>query len=219
MKHLIFALALITSPAMAADLYVAPAEAQPVESFNWTGLSVGAYGGFENTSSEVSFTGIGSADGVGAEGFIGGARVGYDYQLGDSFVVGVVGQIGFSGVETTFTIPGAPFALDAGPDWDASIVATLGFLPTERVKVYALGGYTRLQNYTVNITGGGPAFSISTDYDGWTAGAGIEAMVTDRISFGVEGRYNQYGGETWTVPGLNVEPSGVSAEAFVGFRF
>lgn len=128
----------LPATASAADIYgrdnTTPQDAyqQAAPSHSWTGLWLGAVGGYQFSNSAVDFNakevqgdegsetvplggteksfGL-SLDGLGAEGFFGEAQLGYDKQIGQRTVVGVFGG---------FNLNNAEFSLDASAfnAWD-----------------------------------------------------------------------------------------------------
>ena len=210
MKKFLIAIGLLATPAMAADIYVPVAEAQPVQAHDWSGLYLGVYGGAGAIVNEIT-AGPLSLNGIGGEGVFGGAMAGYDFQMGN-FVIGAQGEIGIGNLETSLAVPG--FALDASPTWDYSISLRGGMLVHERALLYLIGGYTHAE-YEVNI----PGASFEQDYDGWHVGTGLDVAITDSMFAGIEYRYTQLSGESWTVGGLDVEPSSHTGRLRVGYKF
>ena len=213
MRNLLFAMVMFTSPAIAADIYVPPAEVQFDAPYDWSGPFAGIYGGGGAIVNEITLGGA-NLDGVGGEGVFGGAFAGYDFQVG-RFVLGLQGEIGISDIRTTASVPG--FALESSSDWDWSISARAG-VPFQRALLYGIAGYTWTE-YEVEITSGGGTATFTEEYDGWHVGAGVDVAVTDRVFAGVEYRYTELSGEDWSVSGLDVEPSSHTGRLRVGFRF
>ena len=181
---------LAASPALAADT-MGPA----AERFGWTGPYVGLTGGV--TSGPFTFStfaggvllGTVSVNGSGA---FGGLQAGYDWQFGN-FVVGGVADIALTGHQVDYT---ATFGLPAG----TTAFTRLNYLGTARLRggyamdralIYAHGGIA-YGSTTFGGTGPG-AFSITTGRFGWTAGAGAEFKITERISIGAEYGYVDLG--------------------------
>src|SRR5689334_19453593 len=86
--------ALLTGPAIAADL---PVKAPPALAWSWAGFYIGAHGGYgwkQNDFSWVNYTapfttldGIG-IDGIDSKGWVAGGQAGYNWQYG-RWVAGV----------------------------------------------------------------------------------------------------------------------------------
>ena len=98
-----------------------------------------------------------------------GFELGYDHDLGNA-VVGVVGELQNSD--------------ETGREYSAG--ARAGFQPSNNVLVYGTVGYANLK-------------AAGFKFDGVRFGGGVEALVTDNVSFKVEQRYTNYeaGLDTW----------------------
>ena len=177
--------------ASAADLpsrYAPPAPvvaAAPI--FTWTGFYVGVNAGYgwNDDADDVVFgattiPGVSDDDG----GFIGGAQVGYNYQIG-SFVVGLEGDIqyaDFGGV--TYTFPTGTVTLDS-EDWFGTVRARAG-VAFDRALIYATGG-----------------FAFTDNRSGWTLGGGLEYAFTNNLSAKIEGLYVNLDEDDFTFAGTN----------------
>ena len=107
----------------AADLPIkAPLLPKLVAPYNWTGLHVGAHGGYGWGSNPITVDwsdpgalgGITAAVAVGLipvnfssdmRGGIGGGQIGYDYQLSPNWVVGAEADFSFSGLKASIRSP------------------------------------------------------------------------------------------------------------------
>ena len=157
-----------------------------------------------------------------ANGVIGGAHVGYNYQI-NQFVLGLEGDVDGSSLSKTVNF--APFSnyyqdyipttVHSNLGVQGSIRGRFGYA-FDRVLVYATGG----------VAFGGFNTSISTDYAnalfypaffgsdsfsntrvGWTVGGGLEYAITNNWSVRAEYRYTDFG------PSNNV-----LANSFPGFN-
>ncbi|MBD2745802.1 porin family protein [Microvirga sp. BT688] len=219
------AMAMFALPAAAADL---PYSAQPVPgpavrvastSFSWTGFYAGVNGGYgwsheDNLSvssdegfffNNPAFEGFHHSDG---DGFAGGAQIGYNYQLG-SFLVGLEADVNYADLESAasgsldqgFTVE----SLDARSklDWFGTVRARVGFIPVNRVLVYATGGLaygsvevSAVDTATYNRLGRpGDVWTGNTSDTkfGWTIGAGAEYALTDNLILRGEALYVDLG--------------------------
>ena len=210
MRNFLFAMALLVSPAIAADPYQPDVELRGLTPYDWSGAYVGAYVGAGAIVNELSLGGL-TANGVGGEGIMGGGFVGYNYSL-SGFILGLQAEIGIGDLETTAAAPG--FALTAKQTWDYSISARAG-VPIDRALLYLIAGYTHAE-YETTITG---APKFRQGYNGWHLGTGVDVAVTDSIFVGMEYRYTQFGGENWNLPGLDVAPSSHTGKIRVGYKF
>lgn len=154
-----------------------------------------------------------------ANGFRGAVFAGYNHQVGQSFVVGLEGDLGWAtNNKSTMnylpgTVLGAPGTntplgdrLTISRGFDASIRGRVGYLVTPGWLAYATGGVA-FQQETIDVVcpGGGAGNSRwciadrfakpSTIHVGWTVGAGLEGKVTSNVTGRVEYRYSDLG--TW----------------------
>ncbi|HLS58885.1 MAG TPA: outer membrane beta-barrel protein [Paracoccaceae bacterium] len=192
---------LIASPALAGALIfepepepvvtVAPAPA-PAPIANWTGPYAGVQVGWGDVEADV---GTITAGGVTVSDFssddddvVYGAQLGYDYDFGNGFVLG--GELAYvrPEAEPTATVTG-----DDAVDYDAE--AKIDHL----VRLTARGGYS-LGNTLLYVKGGGMwldgeaeanGFTESASGWGWVAGAGIEHLITNNVSAGIEYLYHE----------------------------
>jgi opacity protein-like surface antigen len=91
------------SKASAADLYAPPMAYLPPP-FSWTGLYLGANlgGGWASGSLNDNFTG--ASVGTGSSGVVGGGKLGYNYQVGNSCSALKRSAAGAKTVEFTFQL-------------------------------------------------------------------------------------------------------------------
>lgn len=143
---------------------------------------------------------LGDIDGVNSHGFFGGARIGYDQQIGSRIVAGIYGEYNFSGMETTASIAGVG-AFDIQKDDEWSIGARLGYIVAPRTLAYILAAYTQTE-YTVGGLNN-PLLAKNFDqrsggatFDGISVGGGIEFALTQNVFFGLEYQHTFYGEET-----------------------
>ena len=203
------ALALASAPARAAD--VAPAEPLPAAPIveaapdnDWRGFYLGALLGYSwgqaDTDTEL--------EAIEAEGIDGGAYVGANWLLGD-FVFGAEADVLASGLE------GEEGGLQIHQGLNGSLRARAG-IALDQFLLYGTGGVAMTD---VEASAGGD--SDDATLWGWTAGAGVEAMVTDNITARVEYRYTDYEDETFTLNGGSGagDLSTHSVRAGVGFKF
>lgn len=166
-------------------------------SFQWDGFYAGVHGGLATGNSAY---GIGLAGGpalltlgVSAGGGLLGAQAGYSWQSGN-LVFGGVADIAWSGYRANLSAGLGPIGVAA--------TSTVNYLATVRAKggyaldralVYAHAGIA-FGSTTQNITAlGAPLFTATQSRVGWTAGAGIEYGITERLSVGTEYSYVDLG--------------------------
>jgi len=196
---------LISGSAFAADAVYGDVPAAPVaevaaESFDWTGLYLGAFGGvstgdFKYEAGPTGGDPLGGID-ISGGGFIGGAQVGYDWQIGN-WVIGGVADIAATNHD-------ADISADIDGFGSAEAESKLKYLGTVRARagysfdrtlVYGHGGFAYGETEQKIDLGGTELFNESQGRTGWTAGAGVEFAVTNRISVGTEYSYVDLGEE------------------------
>jgi outer membrane immunogenic protein len=142
--------------------------------------------------------------------------LGVDWQVA-SLVFGIEGEAAWTDDSRTHAgIPGT-WSTDFGPDldtariesaWDASVRARAGFLLTPKTLVYSTGGLALMhQEVSATCDGTFPAGwcavpnadSISSILAGWTAGGGIERMLSRAWIVRGEYRYSDYGSRSLTL--------------------
>jgi outer membrane immunogenic protein len=205
------ALALTGSAALGAEPLPLP---PPPPIFTWTGPYVGGQIGYAWGSSTLDLIGFNPANrarfvisaGNSPSGVIGGAHVGYLYQI-NQFVVGVEGSVDGTSLRANAQIFLPSFigrnvlTAHATSDVQASIRGKLGFA-WDRVLIYGTGGVA-FGGFSSNLflNGLNPAFIqfpianrfFSNTRVGWTAGGGIQFAVTDNWWVFAEYRYTNFG--------------------------
>ncbi len=163
------------------------------------------------------------------EGFIGGGQIGYNLQFANSWLVGIEADIqgtGARGSATAIgTAPVPPGIVSAAAttaqstisvsnalDYLGTVRGRLGFLMTPSLLIYgdggfAYGGVRENVDIATNIPGTpfglSPAFgSFTNTRTGWTAGGGLEWMVSPNWSVKAEYLYYDLGRTTFNVGGL-----------------
>lgn len=213
---LLAATLLAATPALAADLTYEPAPvAAPASVYNWTGFYIGlnaGYGWGDIDTTDNSMTTTGPLVGVGqgsfpsttfpgadgsasVDGLLGGAQIGYNYQVG-TWVFGAEADYQAVDHKTSSSFVGS----DLGPYYETS--AELQSFGTVRGRIgYAIGdrgtwlpyvtgglayGETKISGSGTLAGGAATAFSVSDVRVGWVVGAGIEWAFADRWSAKLE---------------------------------
>ncbi|MCR4267778.1 outer membrane protein [Nitratireductor sp. ZSWI3] len=115
------------------------------------------------------------------KGALGGAFAGWNFQNG-GFVYGLEGDLGYNGMKTK----GEPVSAKGG--LDGSLRGRLGYSVTDDLLLYTTAGFAAGR---VTLTEGGK--SDTNTMIGWTAGAGVDAKLTDNVFGRVEYRYTKLG--------------------------
>jgi outer membrane immunogenic protein len=193
---------------------------------NWTGIYAGAQGGAGMGFGKVNAFAAGASTGFdsGGQGLLGGFFGGADYQVSPWFVVGVLGDFVWSGMQTTLTInaPGGSAFLQASQNRQWSVGGRLGFLPVPSTMIYALGGFTQVNVNTsaeAFLAGGGSLFaSRDTTFNGFTVGPGIETAITGGWTTRLEYRFSQFE-QKEIVAGTTFQPSSHTIRAGLSYKF
>jgi outer membrane immunogenic protein len=201
------AISLLATGAMAADMAPRYTKAPPVVAavYNWTGFYVGGNVGYSwgrsrddstltNGAGTVLFT---SSDRANMDGVIGGAQIGYNWQV-QNWVWGLEADIQGSdqkgsrfftcptgvctppfGVIAVFPGPAVPVTLDQKLSWFGTVRGRVGILATPTVLFYATGGLAYGEVKTTETIGAAAAvFSNSDTRVGYTVGAGVEGVIS-----------------------------------------
>jgi len=226
------------SSTLAADLIVSTPVVSPgvVDvSGSWDGAYIGGFVGYgwgdaDGASlADVSPTsGPYPTDGVDTDisGWLAGVKLGYNFHATDGVVVGVVGDLAWSGIGGEVSGYGAPYTFYNGTtheiNWAGSVRGIIGFdggafLP------YLTGGLAVANATRTNASG---SLEASATHFGWTVGAGVEVAVADNVSLNLEYRYSDYGTQTyeWEVNPSNYDDAvvGITAHtvtAGINFHF
>jgi len=182
-----------------------PAFAAPA-AFNWSGLYVGANGGFSGGEFNQTFDYSGdfccstNRDHAFSSGFTGGGQVGVNFQSATSNIVaGVEADFDASSIEGTYLDFGPAFHSGTQLNWWGTVRGRLGYA-AGRFLPYVTGGvaYGHLTNtYTDTANGNLPPDGYDESWSdtriGWTIGGGVEAEIAHNVSAKVEYLYTDLG--------------------------
>ena len=207
------AIAMFAGAAQAAD-FSAP------DSPSWTGGYIGLVGGYGWGDSDFSADVVDSADNttllgtledsIDVEGFLVGGQLGYDFDLGNGFVLGAAADMSWSDMDGDLCVEGG--GCDGSPDgsyasaevnWLATVRARAGFT-TGSLLIYGTGGLAIADSETTVtfVDGAGdPSRSDSKTHFGWVIGAGAEFKMTENMSLGAEYLHVDLGREDYTLRG------------------
>jgi outer membrane immunogenic protein len=195
-------IALSASTAMAADLIEPQIAAAPV--FTWGGPYLGIDGGAGWLNGDFSAGG-----GSVSENFNGGlfgGFVGYNWQLDNSIVLGVEGNVEYNWNDKD--VLGA----NIGTDWSGAVRARVGYA-FDHALLYGTAGWTATRGF-VDV----PGFDEETKtFNGYTVGAGLDYAFTNNIFGRVEYRYNDYGSKD--ILGLDVDLDQSVVKVGLGVKF
>ena len=153
---------------------------------NWTGFYLGVLGGYGWGTADTDAVGDIDADGFDIGGY-GGAN----WQWGN-FVLGGEADIAFPWRD------GSSGGIDAEQGLNGSLRARAG-IALDRFLLYGTAGFAATELELSSAAG-----SDEAALWGWTAGAGVEGMITDNITARIEYRFSDYGEETFNLGGADV---------------
>jgi outer membrane immunogenic protein len=195
-----FASLFAVTSAYAADLPAYSKAPAVAAVYDWTGYYIGTNVGYSFGTASTNGTRTSTAaptllpltDSSTIKGIIGGGQLGYNWQRG-SWVYGLEADLQFSNEHATgsvCTAVGCPagsfvFTRDYKLDWFGTARGRIGYLPAERILLYATGGLA-YGNFS------GSSWTLPMNM-GWTVGAGAEAALGNNWSFKVEYLYMDLG--------------------------
>jgi len=207
------ALLLSGSAVVAADAYdrkagsnVKEVKIETASEKSWTGIWLGAFGGYGISNTELSLDHVygdgspgynkGKVDGLGGEGLFGELQLGADKQIGQ-FVVGVYGFVGMSGSETTFNIGGVGEVASVEEQFGWGGAIRIGKLLNSNNLLYVAGGYREV-DVDINIIGNP---TQEETFSGFFGEVGLESRLTsisDNAYLRIAGRYTVFDDKTWS---------------------
>jgi outer membrane immunogenic protein len=192
----------VCSSALAAD--TAPGKTSLYDGF-YIGVTAGGGSGNADVDAKLrQFVGDPSSQLVSEDGksdlqggMIGGL-VGYDYSLGNGFVVGALGDFSWSGLSGDNDFgSNSDYSLETSVDWLATLRGRVGF-EVGNALIYGTGGFAfGGVEAELQASGGGDLGSVGGTQMGWTVGAGINYMATEHLMLGVEYLYVDLGEESY----------------------
>ncbi|MFZ0494770.1 MAG: outer membrane protein [Methylocella sp.] len=207
------AISLTGSAAFAADLpsrAPPPVYLPPPPIFTWTGIYIGGQIGYAWGTGTNQFNGfdpffgpegalLNSSVGGTPNGVIGGAHVGYQYQI-NQWVIGLEGSVDGTSLSNTgvATFPdGSTLTANSTADIQGSIRGKLG-VAWDRALIYATGGVA-FGGFNTNLSLVAPdvpffaSINRSNTRVGWTVGGGIEYAITNNWWVQAEYRFTDFG--------------------------
>lgn len=180
---------LAATPAFAAH---SPVKAIP-PSLNWSGFYVGGHAGYGWTNIDETSPDLPGVKIVAVgRGFLGGGQFGVNWEVG-RFVLGAESDISGSTVNGDTSCPEVTLDCQHKLTWLTTVRARGGVLVNnDRTLIYATAGgawahidYKEIWKATNTLFNTG----LSHTHSGWTAGGGIEQMITPRLSVKLEYLY------------------------------
>jgi outer membrane immunogenic protein len=177
---------------IASSAYAADVEA-PLP-YDWSGPYIGLHAGYLWGDVKVEEEGEPLAPGGDIDGFVGGALVGFNYQL-DPLVLGIDGDFGFADVDGDGAVALEP-EYHYELNWNAHIRGRLG-LSLDRILIFVAGGLA-IADLDIEEE---QQLQIGTAYYGYSIGGGIDYAITDEIIARVEYLHDEFGDEDYTENG------------------
>jgi outer membrane immunogenic protein len=220
------ALALGSSCAWAADMALKAPPPPPVVS-TWTGFYVGVQGGgvFSHEVGTTLFSTVlstaGSQTPGNVNGAVGGFDIGYNYQLNQSWLIGVQGDWSWTGANGSTSrasnIAGITLNGSTNNRWIATATGRVGYLMSDWLLYGKAGGAWMKANYGANAMAG-PVFlevgATSITRSGFTAGVGAERKFSRNITGKIEYDYLDFGTKQvlFTFPGIGSNGANVRTQ-------
>ena len=200
----------------------AAADFADVDTSDWTGfygtLSAG-YSGIDLDGTQIDtdlsefpfLPGYSDSDKSWSDGAAFGLGLGYNHDMGD-FVVGLDGDVSFLTNENQLEMKQT---VEADYDWFATARVRAGY-DADGTLLYATGGLAALG---ANFDDG--ADSQNETFVGWTAGAGIEHMISNSFSIKAEALYADFGSVDFILSNdeTEIDSEMVIVRAGISFRF
>lgn len=205
--------------ASAADLYSPPPSApiySPVSAYSWNGLYLGLNGGFGSGDADRPGTAVND---IGISGGFLGAQLGYNWQLPSNFVLGLEGDVQWSGIDGACGAGacGVPQSTTHDLDWFGTFRGRIG---------YAMGDW--MPYFTAGVAFGGgdrtssavPGESRSNSHVGYAIGGGAEWAFRPTWTVKFEYQYISLGDEDYAFSaGPSPLPVELDAHTFrIGFN-
>jgi outer membrane immunogenic protein len=191
----------------------------------WNGIYFGLHGGWGWGDVDRSFAATDNFLVGGAitsptlsndvDGGIFGGHMGYNWQVGPNWLIGLEGSIAWGGIDGRFNsalVPGAFVNTDL--DWFATITPRIGWANNNYL-FYVKGGLAGGRADTV-ATVPPDTFNAKNSFLGWTVGVGLEYMWSPNWILGIEYNYYDLGRES--VGGV-FAPGGLVATQNVDLKF
>ncbi|MBL4803094.1 MAG: porin family protein [Emcibacter sp.] len=191
----------LASTALAATI-MAPQAQAGLDGNPFEGLYLGFNANYSKVKTEATyeilnastntFNGISSTD--NSSGYGGVLYGGIGTNIWGPLYVGVEGGLGLNGGIATVSDGTSSFGLKAGFSFDVN--TRFGMTISDRVLVYALGGYTSMK-----FSSRGFSESQSKSLGGYRYGAGFEVGIMEDIALRIEYVRTEHSAVTWTQAG------------------
>jgi len=230
------ALAGMTLPTSAADLGARPMTRAPIMApisvYDWSGFYIGAHiGGVwaDKDWTDVTFLPPLPLGSHQASGFLAGAQVGFNYQVG-TWVFGVEGQGSWTNADGEHTCVIGFTICRTEMNFVGTVAGRIGYA-FNNVLLYGKGGVAFVdEDFLLLAAPAGVAFAASTNDStrtGWMAGVGLEWGITPNWSAKIEYNYMDFGTQNINFVTLGGVPFAIEAidqqvhvvKAGINYRF
>lgn len=210
--------------AVAASSFAAatPAFAQDAP---FSGPRIAVLGGWERTQAGSSQDSNIQGDDQSINGFMYGAELGYDVNLG-KVVIGADAEVSDSTAKVDYNNPGPNYfgygRVKTGRD--LYVGARAGVLADPQTLLYVKGGYS---NARLDVLASDGTTEVGRNFklDGYRIGAGVERQINDKVFAKLEYRYSNYSDASLeyddggTIQKFGVDTDRHQVVAGVGIRF
>jgi outer membrane immunogenic protein len=205
---------LSVSPLWGADLPVKSPIQAYTPAYSWSGLYFGLQGGGDIAAiplSNLNFTtpamqtafGDPGVFGAGANGFVGGAHIGFNIPLTSAFVGGIEVGAQATGLHSNENVTAVAGAINAQSAynlvWDGYADAKLGWLLSRNVYLYGIGGlsFGEIKDAaSLSVVGANTTLTANDIRTGWNAGLGVDYCFDPKFCMGPRYRYVSYGSKS-----------------------
>lgn len=212
---------------------------QSTDDYSWTGLWIGAFGGYGVTLNDTLASHrdegeikgpTASGESFGGEGAFGNLQIGFDKQLGDRVVAGVFGGAQLGTAEGEFRFNKDRYTSEEQESY--FVGGRVGILANAHNLFYVAGGYTRgtaeISWDNGQIAPNHKSENYDLDMDGWFGEAGVEARLDSNLYGRLAARYTSFdsqtvkgnftdGGDCWDQ--LDIDPSKFEIMAGISYKF
>ncbi len=187
----------------------APYSPEPVSS--WNGFYVGVNAGYGWASTSVTGASV-SSD---LNGFVGGGQLGYNFQLGSSFIVGI--EADFQGSNQSRSDTALGITVEQKLPWFATVRGRIGYV-FNNFMLYGTGGVAWI-NYKLSASSLGVTVSDDATKAAFAVGGGVEWMFMPRWSAKLEYLYIDTGTTSVTLFGTAISGRAKDNIARLGLNY
>lgn len=187
------ALSVTVPGAYAADLWTNYSEPLIISSagYDWSGFYAGVFAGYGAGRATSTSLVPATESPVDVQGMLLGGTVGANAQFGN-FVLGVEGDLAWSGVDGSATCAAPAFTCTGSLDWLSSGKLRAG-VAVDQVLLFGTAGISAGGIIaSVDPAPAGANGTYSSTVWGWTIGGGAEMAVTDAMSIKAEYAYHDF---------------------------